>query len=123
MIHLTTTAISRAFLQFLKYYARFAERDFFGKFDQEIQTVNQHNDAPMGIVELVKQHLVEEARQEGLEQGVEQGITQGEWLKAHQVALRIMEKHPEWSDAEVAEMVEMPLSFITQLREELHSEG
>ncbi len=122
---------ARAFLQFLKYYVRFAKRDFFSKFDKEISTVDQNKDSPMGIIELVKQHLVEEARlegmekgleqglEQGLERGLEQGITKGEMLKATKVARHILEKHPEWSDEEIAEVIEMPVSFILQVRQEL----
>lgn len=133
----------RAFLQFLKYYARFAKREFFSKFDNEIQSVDQKKDSPMGIIELVKQHIVEEARLEGLEkgmeqglekgleqgleqglekgleQGLQQGLTKGELLKARKIAVRLLEKHPEWSDLEIAELIEMPVSFILQVRQEL----
>lgn len=110
---------TRTFLQFLKYYIRFDKSDFFSKFDSEIQTVDQNKDTPMGIIELVKQHIVDEARQEGLEQGLEQGLTKGELLKARKVAMHILKKHPEWSDEEIAEVVEMPVSFILQVRQEL----
>jgi len=146
---------TRAFLQFIKYYARFAKREFFSKFDNEIQSVDQKKDSPMGIIELVKQHIVEEARLEGLEkgmeqgleqgmqqglqqgmqqgmqqglqqgvqqgmqQGMQQGLTKGELLKARKVAVRLLEKHPEWSDLEIAELIEMPVSFILQVRQEL----
>jgi len=122
---------ARAFLQFLKYYARFAKNEFFIKFDNEIQSVDQKKEGPMGIIELVKQHIVEEARLEGLEkgieqgiekgieQGIEQGLTKGELLKARKVAMHILKKQPEWSDEEIAELVEMPVSFISQARQEL----
>ncbi|MFM9952086.1 MAG: hypothetical protein ACKV1O_29415 [Saprospiraceae bacterium] len=126
---------TRTFLQFLKYYIRFDKSDFFSKFDSEIQTVDQNKDTPMGIIELVKQHIVEEARLEGLEkgmeqgleqglekgleQGLQQGLTKGELLKARKVAMHILKKHPEWSDEEIAEVVEMPVSFILQVRQEL----
>lgn len=97
----------------------------------------------MGIIELVKQHIVEEARLEGLEkgmeqglekgleqgleqglekgleQGLQQGLTKGELLKARKIAVRLLEKHPEWSDLEIAELIEMPVSFILQVRQEL----
>ena len=120
------------FFQFLNYHVRFEKKEFFSKFDNEIKVVEKINDEPMGIIELVKQHLIEEAREEGIEKGIEkgiqkgiekgiekgekQGLTKGELRKAREVVKRILEKYPSWPDEEIAVLVEMPVSFVAKIR-------
>ncbi len=67
----------RNLLQFIKFHVRFRKKDFFHKFDSEIKKVENIKQRPMGIIELVKEHLIEEAKQEGLEKGIERGIEKG----------------------------------------------
>jgi hypothetical protein len=102
----------RLFLQFLKYYVRFAKKEFFDNFDKQIQIVEHIKDQQMGIIELVKQHLIEEAKEEGLEKG----MTEGEKRKARRVVERIAEKYPDWTDEEIAGLVEMPVDFVAKAR-------
>ena len=110
---------TRMFLQFLKYHLSFEEKEFFLKFDHEILTVENKKDSPMGIIELVKEHLIEEARQEGIEKGIEKGMTKGELVKTRKVTLRIIEKCPDWTDEKVADLVEMPVGFVKKVRQKM----
>jgi len=81
----------------------------------------------MGIIELVKQHVIEEAKEEGkeeglklgIETGIEKGMTKGELARARNVTKRIIEKYPAWSDEEVADLVEMTVSIVKKIRREM----
>ncbi len=86
----------------------------------------------MGILELVKEHLLEEAKQEGIEKGIEKGIkkgieeglvegkkaglSEGEKKKARTVIQRIIKKYPDMTDKEIAEIVVVPVAFVREVR-------
>jgi hypothetical protein len=113
---------TRLFLQFLKYYVRFEKTEYFDKFDHQIQTVDNKKDSPMGILELVKEHLIEEAQQKGIEKGIEQGMTKGQLAKASRITQRVIEEFPDWSDEKVADLVEMQVSFVKKIRQKMQKD-
>jgi hypothetical protein len=121
----------RLFLQFLKYHVRFEKTEFYSKFDHQIQSVDNKKESPMGIIELVKEHLIEEAKQEGIEkgiekgieQGMEKGIEQGDAARSRKVITNIILKHPDWADEMIAELVEVPLNFVKVIRKEMTQEN
>lgn len=110
---------ARDFLQFLKYYVHFEKQEFLNNFEHEIQILDHQKSNKMGIIELVKEHLIEEAEQKGMEKGMEKGMTVGEMKKASKITMALMTKYPDWDNEAIAEIVEMPLEFVKQVRSEI----
>jgi predicted transposase YdaD len=109
---------SRGLFQFIKYYVHFAEKEFYDKFENEIEIIDHSKTEPMGIIELVKEHLIEEAKQEGLEKGLEKGMKKGEEKKARTAINGIIKKYPALPDKEIAEIVDVPVAFVVKVRKE-----
>ncbi|HMQ46277.1 MAG TPA: hypothetical protein PKA00_01415 [Saprospiraceae bacterium] len=115
---------SRHLLQFIKYYVRFHRKDFFHKFEHVIQSINQDKPTSMGIIELVKEHLLQEAKEQGLEQGheqgLEQGLEQGELKKAI-TGIRNMTKL-NFEAAVMASILNVPEEFVLEIKQQLLQE-
>ena len=78
--------IIRKIANFIKLYVSFEDKNYFIKFETEIDKISKYQPT-MGILELIKQRTLEEAerigREEGLEEGLEKGLEEGlEKLKA-----------------------------------------
>jgi hypothetical protein len=126
---------TRTFLQFLKYCVSFEKREFFDKFDAQIYELDHQKNKTMGIIELVKEHLIEDAKKEGIEEGIEKGIekgvekgiekglSQGELLKARKVTIALINQFPAMTDDLIAKIVEMPPAFVQQIRQELKTQS
>lgn len=98
-------------LQFIKYYVRFGRQDYFSKFDDEINKVENKKTEPMGIIELVSEHLLEEAEEKGIEKGQEKML-----LSA---IPRLLEKDPSLTDKELAGIFAVPVSTVLKVKEKL----
>ncbi len=62
------------FLEFLKNYVRFESKEYFDKFGFEFNSIENVKNEPMGILELVREHQLQEAREEGVEEGIQKGV-------------------------------------------------
>lgn len=79
------------------------------------------------IPRFIREELEEEAMKKGWERGVKKGMKQGMEVgmekgmesRDRDFTIKILQKFPEWSDAEVAEFVGVTLEFVQQLRSEL----
>jgi len=61
----------------------------------------------------------EQGREQGIEQGREQGIEQGREQAAHAFTIKMIQKFPEVTDAEIAELVNVPNKFVQRVRREV----
>lgn len=124
--------------KFIKYYVKFDNSKFLGKFDDEIQIVNNIKRNKMGMKELEIEHHLEEAvamkedigqvldrgvkigLMEGLWEGLEKGLEKGK-LKKDIIAIRNMlkKKFPVLEIANLLEIApEVVLDFQKQLKKE-----
>ena len=58
-------------------------------------------------------------KEEGLEQGREQGREEGREETTHAFTIRMLQKFPDWSNAEIAELVGVTTVFVEEVRLEL----
>ncbi len=82
----------------------------------------------MGIIELVNQHQLAEAREEGREEGMEIGmeigiemdkemcVSKSEMNFTVKVAMRLIVRYPAFMDEDVADIVDMPVKFVKNIR-------
>ena len=114
----------RNLLVFIKFYVRFRKKEFFHKFESERQKIENIKKQPMGIVELVKEHLIEEAKQEGMEEGlvkgIEKGMERGD-LKRAITGIRNMHKKGFGVD-DIADLLEVPKSLVVGIIKQLEKE-
>ena len=66
-----------------------------------------------------KEEGLRKGYEEGLEKGIEKGIEKGMEKTIYNIAIKIVEKFPNWSDAEVAGVVGMTEDFVKQVRQKL----
>lgn len=106
----------RSMYQFIKYYVHFGKKNYFPKFDNEIRKLDHDKTKTMGLIELVKEHLLEEAKEEGMEKGMEKGQ-----LKQAITGLRNMEKKG-FAAGDAASILDVPESLAIQIYSQLKKE-
>ena len=78
----------------------------------------------MGVVEAVlnaakekgMKEGLEEGLKEGIQKGIEKGLSEGALEKTKKVVLRLIEQYPSWTDQQVADIVEMDIEFVREMR-------
>lgn len=109
--------MAREFLNFLSYYVNFEKPESLGKFENETIYSDHKNNRPMGIIEAVKEHKLEQAEKRGIEKGMEKGMEK-EQLR---LLKSIMTKHPGFTDEQVADLVSLPIKTVKRIRAELQN--
>ena len=61
----------------------------------------------------------EEGMEKGMEKGIEKGMEKGMEKTTHAIAIKTIQKFPDWSDAEVAGFVGVSVEFVQQVCREL----
>ncbi len=56
-----------------------------------------------------------EGEERGIAKGIEQGIEQGQ----RNMVLAVLQKHPDWADQQVADLLDVTTDFVKQIRAEL----
>ncbi len=138
---------AKGMFRFIKYYVHFGKMEYFANFEEKIRIVDNKKAEPMGVAELVKKHMIEEAIEEaieegsekgmekgmevgvekgiqigwefGLDEGMEQGMEQGMEKQARIAMQRIIKKYPNMANEELAEILDKPMAFIEKLRKEM----
>ena len=60
---------------------------------------------------------------EGIELGIELGIEQGEIKKTKKVIIGILNKFPEWSDLQIADLADTTIEFVEQVKNEIAAQN
>ena len=64
----------------------------------------------------------EEGLQQGLQEGMEKGMEKGREETTHVIAIKMIQKFPDWSNVEIAKLVGVTDKFVQQLRRKLAKE-
>jgi predicted transposase YdaD len=92
-------------------------------FAEDIQSTFLNQKKNMGIEEI----LIEDAREEGklegeiqgIEKGIERGIERGIEKGIVLLVSNVIKKHPKWSDAKIADLLEVNIEIVKSVRAEL----
>jgi predicted transposase YdaD len=60
-------------LVFIEFYISFEKQEFSRKFEHQIYKIQK----PMGIEEIIKEKLLQDAEEKGMEKGMEKGVEKG----------------------------------------------
>ncbi len=110
----------RDLLQFLKYHVHFQKKEYFLKFETEIKKIDKIKKQPMGIQELVKEHIIEEAKKEGIEQGIEQGEKRAAIKKDIIHVRRMLQKGLD--DLAIIDLLGVEKNFVKKIKQYLTKE-
>lgn len=73
----------------------------------------------LSLYEQIKLEGLEEGLKQGLEQGLEQGIEQGLEQGLEHAVIAVLRKFPQWTDEQVAELLNIQISLVRLIREEI----
>jgi hypothetical protein len=97
--------VARSLFFFLERYVHFDKPELRDKFEKEIDLINR-NKEPMGIEEIVKQMIAEEAREEGEE-------------KRNTVFVTNLLQSTDFTNEKVAMLADVPMEFVQQIQANL----
>lgn len=98
------------FLFFLKSFMYIENPEINCNFDREVDKLTGKKEA-MGIIETIKQIEREEAFEEGIEKGLEKGLEKGKIVEISNLITKL-----GLTDAQVAEVADVPVSFARKVR-------
>jgi len=92
--------------------------------EAKVKTLNKQLPEPErdwidAIPEIFGRKWKEEGLRKGLEEGREQGLEQGREQSAHAFTVKMIQKFPELTDAEIAELVDVTDKFVQRVRREV----
>jgi predicted transposase YdaD len=99
----------RALMNFLKFYAGFANPEFYAKFDKTILTITK-NKKTMGIEEM----LVERFKKEGEEKGMQKGIEKGKTAVVKNLLMA-----NKFTITEIADFADVTEAFVRKVKKSL----
>ena len=107
----------RQLLNFLRYYIRFEQEETIVKFDKALDILTNSRQT-MGLEQFLLDRAERKGIEQGLEKGIEQGLEKGENRKSHAVVVNMI-RQTAFSDAQIADLAEVPVAFVAQVRGEL----
>jgi len=108
----------RNLLNFINLILFLNKNELQNNFLEEVNVLRGKKEV-MGIEELIKERLKIEGREEGLEEGIAIGMEKG-MEKAFEISiLHILRKQPKMTDAEIADLLEVPVAKVQKLRASL----
>ena len=107
----------RQLLNFLRYYIWFEQEETIVKFDKALDILTNSRQT-MGLEQFLLDRAERKGIEQGLEKGIEQGLEKGENRKSHAVVVNMI-RQTAFSDAQIADLAEVPVAFVAQVRGEL----
>jgi predicted transposase/invertase (TIGR01784 family) len=104
-------------LFFLKNFLYIGNEEINRKFDKQIEQLTGRA-ITMGIIETIKKIEREEGFEKGMEKGIEKGMEKGIEKGKREVIENLITKLG-LSDKQVADIAEMPVSFVKKIRDSL----
>jgi len=98
--------------------------NLFDMTEAKVKTLNKQLPEPErdwidAIPEIFGRKWKEEGLRKGLEEGREQGLEQGREQAAHAFTVKMIQKFPELTDADIAELVDVTDKFVQRVRREV----
>jgi predicted transposase YdaD len=101
-------------LFFLKNFIYIGNEEINRKFDKQIEQLTGGKVTTMGIIETIKKIERDEGIEIGREKGIEEGIEKGKQEVIENLIIKL-----GLSDKQVADIAEMPVSFVKKVRASL----
>lgn len=112
--------IQRA-LTFIKFFAQFANPEFFDNFDRQIHIIQQEKNPKMGLLELAREELLERTFEKGMEKGKEEGKEEGIAIGADLALGLVIEKmlNKGTNPKVIAELLDVSMEMVLSIAEKI----
>jgi hypothetical protein len=108
--------VIRKIANFIKLYVSFEDKDYFGKFETELDKITKFQPT-MGILELIKQRTLEEAQRIGREEGLEEGREEGREVEKRKAITNMLAK--DFSVEMIAGILEISTIEVQIIEQEI----
>lgn len=94
-------------MEFIRYFVRFENQEMNRKFEKSVAKIVNNDRVTMGT----REYLLNKAENKGIEKGIDLGVEKGRNLGREETVSSILLTR-KFSNAEIAEMVNAPISFV-----------